>query len=83
MKIIGIIDNDTFIVSIKRDEIAHFKGDYSGYSKKYETGDVFDVNKMYENAVTTLASYKELKGNIEKMQKDMTRLLTLMKGESE
>jgi hypothetical protein len=83
MKIIATVKEDMFLVSISRNEIANFKGDYSGCSKKYEVGDVFEISNMYKNAVDTLASYKELKGNIEKMQKEMTRLLTLMKGETE
>ena len=80
MKIIGYGKDETIILQATKDETAQFKGEYSGYSKRFEIGDSFDVHKMYENAKATLDAYKEIKANIEKVQKDTMRLLALMKG---
>jgi hypothetical protein len=80
VKIIGYGKDETIILQATKDEVAHFKGEYSGYSKKFDIGDTFDVHKMYENASATLNSYKEIKANFEKVQKETTKLLTLMKG---
>jgi prefoldin subunit 5 len=81
MKVIGFGRKEELILSGSKDEMAHLKGEHSSYGMKIEVGGEFTINKIYQDATDTLKSYLEIKSNLEKLQKDIARLLSMMKPE--
>ncbi len=87
MKIIAETD-DGFLVAATGEEIAQIRGYAYQYlvtdaRKKTEIGTTFNISKVYNNAVETLASYGELKTQLKALQNRTEKLLGLMNPETE
>lgn len=72
MKIIGRGAGTNFIVQMGEDELANLNGKHSAYRMDFKVGQEFSVSSMFQEADKTLRLYRELSGNLEKLQEHLS-----------